>query len=133
MKIDASLLKILAGKDAAGLDFLLHLQEKPYRLRDVSVADSPTPVSRPTTRGGAYFAEKSAYRVIGTVHDLSIMPLLSDTMLGPNAEFSSIRISTTLYRGSRPARISMHANLASSIQKPGSVELHMILVGLGYD
>lgn len=131
MPIDTGLLGILVGShEESGLDFSLLLQGKSYQLARVSIADSPTPVTRPTVRGGVYFSAKSEYRIRGTVDDLAIVPLLSKTMLGPSTEFGDIQIRTELpYRG-KALGLRLHANLTSSVQGPSGIELHMVLVGL---
>ena len=115
------------------LDFTLFLAEKAYTLRDVTISKSPTPVTRPTTRGGVYFAEKYAYRITGVIDDLAVIPLLSKAMLGPSTEFTEIRIHTQLNQNDNRLELNLLANLTGSVQNPSSIELNMVLVGLESD
>ena len=73
-------------------EFSLTVDGKMYLLNDVDVANSPTPVNKPTTRGGVYFSDKFAYKMKGTIQDLDVVPLLTKKMLGPNTEFKSLDI-----------------------------------------
>ncbi len=131
MPLDAGLLALLAGPGAeADLEFTLVWRGRSYPLAGVSVARSPTPVTRPTTRGGAYFSGRHAHRITGTVGDQGIVPSLSGAMLGPNAEFGDILIRAAPPAGGRGPALDLHANLTSSVQGPSGVELRMILVGI---
>ncbi|HSB83796.1 MAG TPA: hypothetical protein VLD64_04850, partial [Nitrosarchaeum sp.] len=80
--------------EKGSLEYVLYLDDKRYSLSDVVIVNSPTPVNSPTTRGGVYFSDTFAYKIKGTINDLSIIPLLSKTMLGPNTEFGEIKITT---------------------------------------
>ena len=134
MPVNTDLLKTLMEcNDNSKLDFTLFLQEKTYALRDATISKSPTPVTRPTTRGGVYFAEKYAYRITGVIDDLAIIPLLSKAMLGPSTEFADICIRTQINQNDNHVGLNLLANLTGSVQSPSSVELNMILVGLESD
>ncbi|MDH3765074.1 MAG: hypothetical protein OER82_04615, partial [Nitrosopumilus sp.] len=76
--------------------YLLYLNDVTYPIIDVSIIHSPTPVNEPTTRGGVYFSDKFAYRINGTIEDLSVVPLLTKKMLGPNTEFGELKITTQI-------------------------------------
>ena len=98
MTVEIDLLEILMGlNNVNSCKFTLKLNEKEYDLEDVSIINSPTPVNSPTTRGGVYFSEKFAYKIKGSIQDLSIVPLLSKTMLGPNTEFREIKGDSYLH------------------------------------
>ena len=85
LSIDWSLLESLMTINAKqSLNYVLHLGGRTYPLGDVSIVNSPTPVNSPTTRGGVYFSDTFAYKIKGVICDLSVVPLLSKTMLGPN-------------------------------------------------
>ena len=91
MSFDKTLLEnLIQENDTGSCKFRLYLNDKEYPLHQVSILNSPNPVNSPTTRGGAYFADKFAYKLKGTIDDLSVVPLLSKTMLGPNTEFGEI-------------------------------------------
>ena len=115
------------------LEYVLHLDNLKYPLSDVSIVNSPTPVNSPTTRGGVYFSDTFAYKIKGIVHDLSIVPLLSKTMLGPNTEFGEIKITTQIVNNDKKMTLSIFTNLTNSVQSSSKIELNMILVKLESD
>lgn len=115
------------------LEYVLHLDGRKYPLSDVSIVNSPTPVNSPTTRGGVYFSDTFAYKIKGIVYDLSVVPLLSKTMLGPNTEFGEIKITTQILNNGKKMALSIFANLTNSVQSPSKIELNMILVKLESD
>ena len=128
MTVNTTLLESLMNSNPEKkLEFILHLNEKQYPLENVSVINSPTPVNSPTTRGGVYFSDKFAYKIRGTIHDLSVVPLLTKTMLGPNTEFGEIKITTKL---DSSIDVAIHANLTNSVQGPSKIELNMIIIRL---
>lgn len=134
MTVDPDLLKILMNPNLTkSYKFNLSLNKKNYSLDDVSITHSPTPVNSPTTRGGVYFSDKFAYKLKGTIHDLSIVPLLTKTMLGPNTEFGEIRITTSITHNDENRNISIYANLTNSVQGPSKIELNMIIIKLKFD
>ncbi len=134
MTIDLDLLEILLKTNQNNpCKFMLHLNEKEHVLDDVSIINSPTPVNSPTKRGGVYFSDKFAYKLKGTIHDLSVLPLLTKTMLGPNTEFGEIKITTQIEYNNQKRNFSIYANLTNSIQGPSKIELNMIIIKLQCD
>lgn len=132
MSIDLDLLNSLMNiQSQSPLQYVLHINDFQYKLEDVSILNSPTPVNSPTTRGGVYFSDKFAYKVNGVIKDLSIVPFLSKTMLGPNTEFGEIKITThvDMDDGSKQ-NLTLFTNLTNSVQTPSQIELNMILVNL---
>ena len=110
-------------------EFRLTADDMTYFLTNVNIANSPTPVNEPTTRGGVYFSDKFAYKMKGTIKDLAVVPLLTKKMLGPNTEFKGLKImGKTKSDGS--AVFEILANLTNSVQTPDSIELNMIIVDL---
>ncbi len=65
-------------------EYLLYLNDDTFPITCVSITNSPIPVNEPTTRGGVYFSDKFAYKLKGVIKDLSVVPLLTEKMLGPN-------------------------------------------------
>ena len=131
MTVDTNLLDILMkANQTNSCGYTLHLNNKVYSLDDVSIINSPTSVNSPTTRGGVYFSEKFAYKLKGTIHDLSIIPLLTKTMLGPNTEFGEIKITAQIEYDDKKNDLSIYANLTNSIQGPSKIELNMIVIKL---
>ena len=111
-------------------NFILHLNDDVYTLINVSIENSPIPVNEPTTRGGVYFSEKFAYKMKGVIQDLSVVPLLTKKMLGPNTEFGALRISGEIQFNGETVSVNVFTNLTNSVQTPNSIELSMIIVNL---
>ena len=131
MSIDLDLLDhLMKTHEQNALRFVLYLSDLSYDLEDVLIKNSPTPVNSPTTRGGVYFSDKFVYKVRGIIRDLSVVPFLSKTMLGPNTDFGDIKISTQLELDGKMQNLSMFTNLVNSVQSSSQIELHMILVKL---
>ena len=129
MSFDKQLLENLIQENNSGsCKFRLHLNDKEYSLQQVSILNSPTPVNSPTTRGGVYFADKFAFKLKGTLEDLSVVPLLSKTMLGPNTEFGEIKITTEMNVENQKRNVAIYTNLTNSVQGPSKIELNMIIV-----
>lgn len=108
------------------LEFVLKLNEKKYPLTDVMITKSPNPVDKPTTRGGVYITGKFSFKIKGTIHDTSIIPELTETMLGPNTDFEELTIDTSL----DDAPVSIITNLTSSMHNSEKIELNMVIVDL---
>ena len=134
MTVDLEILDVLMKANPTNsCKYTLHLNKKDYPLDGVSIINSPTPVNSPTTRGGVYFSDKFAYKLKGTIHDLSVIPFLTKTMLGPNTDFGEIIITTQIDDNNQKRHFSIYANLTNSIQGPSKIELNMIIIKLQSD
>jgi len=109
---------------------LLYLNNVTYPITNISIMHSPTPVNEPTTRGGVYFSDKFAYKMSGTIEDLSVIPLLTKKMLGPNTEFGKLKITTQIESDGKTISLEITTNLTNSVQRPNSIELSMVIVNL---
>ena len=125
MSVNEDLLKLLMDNNS--LDYTLHLNEKSFPISNVTIENSPVPVNEPTTRGGVYFSDKFAYKMKGVINDLSVIPMLTKNMLGPNTEFGDLRITTKI---EHDTNLEIFTNLTNSVQTPDSIELSMIIVRL---
>lgn len=121
LMVDEILLAELQGQN---LQYYLELDKKSYPLSNVSIAKSVTPLTKPNIRGGVYFSDTSSYRIKGSTQDRSIIPLLSNTMLGPNTEFRDLKITAK----SDKAKYMILANLTNTMQNSSRVELNMVIV-----
>jgi len=131
MSLNLDLLEILMEfNEKNSPEYLLYLNEDTFPITCVSITNSPTPVNEPTTRGGVYFSDKFAYKLKGEIKDLSVVPLLTKKMLGPNTEFSELKISTQIESNGKPMNLEIFTNLTNSVQTPNSIELSMIIVKL---
>ena len=131
MSVDSNLFeKLMIFSNQNSSKFTLSLNDTDYDLVDVSIEHSSVPVNEPTTRGGVYFSEKYAYKMKGAVRDLSVVPLLTKKMLGPNTEFGELKISTLIEIDKKSIPLEIFTNLTNSVQTPDSIELSMIIVKL---
>ncbi len=131
MFVNLDLLKILMEfNEKNSPEYILYLNDAIFPITCVSITNSPIPVNEPTTRGGAYFSEKFAYKMKGVIEGLSVVPLLTKKMLGPNTEFAELKISTQIESNGKSMNLEIFTNLTNSIQTPDSIELSMIIVKL---
>ncbi len=122
--------KLIDFNEKNSPQFTLYLNDRTYPIISTSIKNSPIPVSEPTTRGGAYFSDKFAYKMKCVLEDLSVVPLLTKKMLGPNTEFGELKISTVIESDDNLVSLEIFTNLTSSVQTPNSIELSMIVVKL---
>ncbi|WP_420545125.1 hypothetical protein [Nitrosopumilus sp.] len=134
MSVNPDLLEILMKntQEDNTLEFFLHLNDFVFPIGGVSIMNSPTPVNEPTTRGGVYFSDKFAYKMKGTLHDLSVVSSLTKKMLGPNTEFGRLKITSNIEVDGKKMPIQIFTNLTNSVQSPNSIELSMIIIELDY-
>ena len=131
MSVDSSLLENLMQYSLVhSPKFTILVNDRIFSLMDVSIANSSIPVNEPTTRGGVYFSEKFAYKMKGVINDLSVIPLLTKKMLGPNTEIGELKISSQIESNGKIVPIDIFTNLTNSVQTPNSIELSMIIVEL---
>jgi len=131
MSVNLDLLKILMEfNEKNSLEYLIYLNDATFPITCISITNSSTFVNEPTTRGGVYFSEKFAYKMKGVIKDLSVVPLLTKKMLGPNTEFVELKISTQIESDGKPMNLEIFTNLTNSVQTPDSIELSMIIVKL---
>ncbi len=131
MSLNHDLLEILMKSNEKNtLQYLLYLNDDTFPITSVSIINSPTPVNEPTTRGGVYFSDKFAYKLKGVIKDLSVVPLLTEKMLGPNTEFGELKILTKIEFDGKSFTLEIITNLTNSVQTPNSIELSMIIIKL---
>ena len=131
MSVNLDLLKILMEyNEKNSPKYLLYLNGDTFPITCVSITNSPIPVNEPTTRGGVYFSEKFAYKMKGVIDGLTVVPLLTKKMLGPNTEFAELKISTQIESDGKPMSLEIFTNLTNSVQTSDSIELNMIIVKL---
>jgi len=131
MSVNLDLLKILMEfNEKNSPQYKLYLNDDIFPITRVSITNSPIPVNKPTTRGGVYFSEKFAYKMKGVIEGLSVVPLLTKKMLGPNTEFVELKITTKIESNGKSMNLEIFTNLTNSIQTPDSIELSMIIVKL---
>ncbi len=122
------LLKIIEIQKSSKLDFILEIGSDTFSLKNVTIIKSSTPVNRPTTRGGVYFSEKFAFKIKAQVTDLSLAPLLSKSMLGPNFDFQDLEIITNIEIDNSLKKVAFLVHLINSMQSSSYIELNMIII-----
>lgn len=122
------LIEIIEIQNTQQPDYILHIDRTNFNLQNVKLTRSPTPVNQPTTRGGVYFSDKYAFKIKAQVNDFSIIPLLSQSMLGPNPEFQELKIKTKIRLENSLKEITFLVNLTNTMQSSSHVELNMTIV-----
>ena len=125
MEIDENILSKLIQED--NIKYSLFLDGKEYHLDQISMARSSIPVRKPTTRGGVYFSDTTAYKIKAATNDLSLIPLISKVMLGPNTDFKPLEIKTTLDVDGKNRNIILTTHLTNTMNSSTKLELHLIV------
>ncbi|MGI0087558.1 MAG: hypothetical protein ACREBI_06320 [Nitrosotalea sp.] len=111
----------------SNLKCTLHVDEKIFDLENVSIIKSKVPVRKPTTRGGVYFTDTTAYKIRATTGDTSILSLLPQIMLGPNTEFKPVKVKTCFLFDNENKDIVLVSHVANTVNTKTRVELHLIV------
>lgn len=109
------------------LPYTLHVDGKVFNLENVFMTKSTIPVRKPTTRGGVYFTDTTAYKMRATTNDISIIELLPKLMLGPNSEFRSIEVKTNFEINGVKRSITLLTHVANTINTKTRVELNLVV------
>jgi hypothetical protein len=105
-------------------NFKMVIGEDSFAVNEIKVFQTENPITEPTTRGGAYFAELKELKVQATILDTSVSKHLSKTMLGPNKDFLDIILQGDNKDGQK---ISLVTNLTNSMQNASKVVLYLTL------
>jgi hypothetical protein len=125
MEIDEEILsKLIATHD---IKYDLFFDDRKYPLENVNIVKSSVPVRRPTTRGGVYFSDTTAYKIKATTNDMSLIPWISKVMLGPNTDFKPLVIKTNLNIDEKTYRITLVTHLTNTMNSNTKLELHLII------
>ncbi len=134
MPLDENLiLKIIEIQKSTKLDFVLCFASDTFLLENVVISKSSTPVNRPTNRGGVYFSDTFVFKIRATVSDLSLAPLLSQSMLGPNPDFQDLEITTKAKIDNSLKNVKLFAHLTNSMQNSSIIELNMNIIRIQYE
>lgn len=125
MEIDEKILSKLI--EATDTKYILYLDGKEYPLTKVNVAKSSIPVRKPTTRGGVYFSDTTAYKIKAITNDLSLIPLISKVMLGPNTDFKPLEIKTNLNADGKIHGVTLVSHLTNTMNSSTKLELYLIV------
>lgn len=128
MSFDETLLLKLIESENENHEYLLHYKDKVYVLENVAIAKFSMPVNRPTTRGGVYSISDKEYKIRGTIHDTSLVPLLSKMMLGPNTEFEEIRVTTKMTHEGKSKTLTLFTYLTNAMHNSSKIEFNLLIV-----
>jgi len=118
---------ILAKISQSNLQGFLQIEEKNYSLNHLSVTKSKIPLRRPTTRGGVYFSDTTAYKVKASTKDLSVISEIPKVMLGPNTDFKPIQIKASLQLEGTTRKVTLVTHLTNTMSSKTMVELNLIV------
>tara|TARA_B110000263_G_scaffold77492_1_gene67661 strand:+ start:194 stop:577 length:384 start_codon:yes stop_codon:yes gene_type:complete len=105
-------------------DFNLLIGKNSFMINEIEVFQTDNPITKPTTRGGVYFAELKELKIKATILDTNITKHLSSAMLGPNKDFLDIILEAKIQDGHK---ISLVTNLTNSMQNVSKVVLYLTL------
>ena len=125
MEIDEKILSKLI--EANDIKYSLYLDGKEYHLEQVNIVKSSIPVRKPTTRGGVYFSDTTAYKIKATTNNLSLIPLISKVMLGPNTDFKPLEIKASLNVDGKSRGIILTTHLTNTMNSSTKLELNLIV------
>lgn len=125
MEVSAELMSKII--QSSNLKYTLHIDEKTFDLQNVFIAKSKIPVRKPTTRGGVYFTDTTAYKIRADTGDMSILSLLPKIMLGPNTEFKPVKVKTSLLLGNEKKDIALVSHVSNTVNTKTRVELNLIV------
>ena len=112
--------------EVQNLSCTIHVEEKSYQVSKMSIVKSTIPVRKPTTRGGVYFTDTTAYKIKAVTSDITISPEISKLMLGPNTDFKPFLVKTELVGDTRQL-VTLTVHLTNAVNTKDHVELNLIV------
>ena len=119
-----TLIKLSESQNLSGT---IHVEEKSYLVSKMSLVKSTIPVRKPTTRGGVYFTDTSAYKIKAITSDIAISSEIPKLMLGPNTDFKPFFVKTELTIGSTKQHVTLTVHLTNAVNTKDHVELNLIV------
>ena len=107
-----------------GSNFEIIIENKSFAVNNIKIFQTDNPITKPTTRGGVYFANMKELKIQATIFDTDISKNLSKTMLGPNKDFLNIILKTEI---KNIGVILLKTNLTNSMQNTSKVILYLTL------
>ena len=102
--------------------FDLLIFDEVFHVDEIRIFQTENPVTKPTIRGGVYFADPQETKAQVTILDTNVTKYFSSAMLGPNKSFLDILIEAELSGGKK---ISLVTNLTNSMQNSSKVILYL--------
>ena len=113
--------------ETQNLSGTIHVEEKSYQVSKMSIVKSTIPVRKPTTRGGVYFTDTSAYKIKAVTSDIIISSEIPKLMLGPNTDFKPFFVKTELTVGDTRQPVTLTVHLTNAVNTKDHVELNLIV------
>ena len=105
-------------------DFKIFIENESFLVDKIKMSQTDNPITKPTTRGGVYFAEMKEWKIEATIFDITISKHLSKAMLGPNKDFLDIILTTNIEKNQK---LSLVTNLKNSMQNAKKIILYLPL------
>ena len=105
-------------------DFKIFIENESFLVDNIKMSQTENPITKPTTRGGVYFAEMKEWKIEATIFDTTISKYLSKAMLGPNKDFLDIILATNIENNQK---LSLVTNLKNSMQNAEKIILYLTL------
>ena len=105
-------------------DFKILIENNSFTINKIEIFQTDNPITKPTTRGGIYFAELKELKVQATILNTNVSKYLSKTMLGPNKDFLDIILEANIENGEK---ILLKTNLTNSMQNASKIVLYLTL------
>jgi len=105
-------------------DFKILIENNSFTINKIEIFQTDNPITKPTTRGGIYFAELKELKVQATILNTNVSKYLSKAMLGPNKDFLDIILEANIENGEK---ILLKTNLTNSMQNASKIVLYLTL------
>ena len=102
--------------------FDLLIFDEVFHVDEIRIFQTENPVTKPTIRGGFYFADLKEQKIEAVFYDTDITRHLSKAMLGPNKSFLDIFLEAKI---SDDEKISFVTNLTNSMQNSAKTVLYL--------
>jgi len=105
-------------------DFKIFIENDSFLVNKIKMSQTDNPITKPTTRGGVYFAKMKEWKIEATIFDTTISKHLSKAMLGPNKDFLDIILAASIENNQK---LSLVTNLKNSMQNAEKIILYLTL------
>ncbi len=112
-------------------NYTLKIDEKKYPLFDVIFFQNNEYISKPISKNDINFSNTiMVHKMKAKTTDFSIIPLLTNMMLGPNTEFQELEVNATTEENNISKHFIFFLNLTNSVQSPSTFELFMTILDI---
>ena len=115
-------LQKIVGENSSNFEIII--ENKSFAVNDIKIFQTDNPITKPTTRGGVYFADMKELKIQATIFDTTISKHLSKAMLGPNKDFLDIILKAEI---KNIRTVLLKTNLTNSMQNASKVVLYLTL------